>query len=113
MVYEDYDYTNTEPWYGVNLNNRELSEGTYLYDNPTKRQRAQWTCQYLSLMAKPRSQYVCSDCGTTTSQWVGKCPGCKKWNTLSEEVIADTGRELIDISLLHLHLKLNRLQQSK
>ena len=31
MVYEDYDYTNTEPWYGVNLNNRELSEGTYFY----------------------------------------------------------------------------------
>ena len=39
-------------------------------------------------MAKTRSQYVCSDCGTTTAQWVGKCPGCKKWNTLKEEVVA-------------------------
>lgn len=39
-------------------------------------------------MAKTRSQYVCSDCGTTTAQWVGKCPGCKEWNTLKEEVVA-------------------------
>ena len=43
-------------------------------------------------MAKQRSQYVCSDCGTTTSQWVGKCPGCKKWNTLIEEVIPGSGK---------------------
>ncbi|MBI48691.1 MAG: DNA repair protein RadA [Crocinitomicaceae bacterium] len=38
-------------------------------------------------MAKQRSQYVCSDCGTTVSKWVGKCPGCGSWNSLVEEVI--------------------------
>ncbi|MBM71226.1 MAG: DNA repair protein RadA [Crocinitomicaceae bacterium] len=38
-------------------------------------------------MAKARSQYVCTDCGTTTAQWVGKCPGCKKWNTLKKELV--------------------------
>jgi len=39
-------------------------------------------------LTKTRSQYVCSDCGATTSQWVGKCPGCKEWNTLKKEVVA-------------------------
>ena len=43
-------------------------------------------------MAKIRSQYVCSDCGTKASQWVGKCPGCGVWNTLSEEVVEGTGK---------------------
>jgi len=38
-------------------------------------------------LAKQRSQYVCSDCGTTVSKWVGKCPGCGSWNSLVEEVI--------------------------
>ena len=38
-------------------------------------------------MAKARSQYVCTDCGTTTTQWVGKCPGCKEWNTLRKELV--------------------------
>ena len=44
-------------------------------------------------MAKSRSQYVCSDCGTKSAQWVGKCPGCKEWNTLKvETVISDSGK---------------------
>jgi DNA repair protein RadA/Sms len=43
-------------------------------------------------LAKVRSQYVCSDCGTTASKWAGKCTGCNSWNTLSEEIIADTGK---------------------
>ena len=43
-------------------------------------------------MAKPRTQYVCSDCGTTTAQWVGKCPGCSEWNTLKEEVVATSSK---------------------
>ena len=44
-------------------------------------------------MAKTRSQYVCSDCGTKTAQWVGKCPGCKEWNSLQiENVISGSGK---------------------
>ncbi len=38
-------------------------------------------------MAKIRTQYVCSDCGTSAAQWVGQCPGCKEWNTLQKEVV--------------------------
>ena len=43
-------------------------------------------------MAKARTRYICSDCGTSSTQWVGKCPGCKAWNTLKGETITDTGK---------------------
>jgi DNA repair protein RadA/Sms len=35
-------------------------------------------------MAKPKSQYVCSECGGTSLRWQGQCPHCNAWNTLSE-----------------------------
>lgn len=35
-------------------------------------------------MAKTRTQFVCSDCGHVTGQWVGRCPSCKEWNTVTE-----------------------------
>ena len=31
---------------------------------------------------KPTS-YACDTCGTTSLRWVGRCPGCGAWNTLS------------------------------
>src|SRR4051794_18949106 len=34
------------------------------------------------------STYVCSNCGTESGKWHGKCPGCEEWNTLVEERIA-------------------------
>ena len=43
-------------------------------------------------MAKARTRYICSDCGTSSAQWVGKCPGCKAWNTFKGETITDTGK---------------------
>jgi DNA repair protein RadA/Sms len=37
-------------------------------------------------MAKATTSYVCQECGASTAQWAGKCPGCGAWNTLVEEV---------------------------
>lgn len=37
-------------------------------------------------MAKNKTVYVCNACGYQTYQWVGQCPDCLAWNTLSEEV---------------------------
>ncbi len=37
-------------------------------------------------MAKPKSVYVCSDCGAHSPKWVGQCPGCGAWNTLVESL---------------------------
>ncbi|UDF30173.1 UNVERIFIED_ORG: DNA repair protein RadA [Roseateles sp. XES5] len=36
-------------------------------------------------MAKARTQFVCQNCGTVHSRWVGKCDGCGEWNTIVEE----------------------------
>ncbi|HBI04073.1 MAG TPA: DNA repair protein RadA [Paenibacillaceae bacterium] len=36
-------------------------------------------------MAKIKTKFVCQDCGYESPKWMGKCPGCGKWNTLVEE----------------------------
>ncbi len=41
-------------------------------------------------MAKARVQYVCSECGSVQTKWLGKCPDCGEWNTLEEVVIPAT-----------------------
>src|SRR5690348_11025671 len=35
-------------------------------------------------MAKLRTKYVCQQCGSEQSKWMGKCPDCGAWNTLEE-----------------------------
>ena len=37
-------------------------------------------------MAKVTVQFSCSDCGTTSGRWLGKCPGCGAFGTLVEEL---------------------------
>ncbi len=37
-------------------------------------------------MASPKTHYVCSECGATSAKWLGRCPACGAWNTLSETV---------------------------
>ena len=39
-------------------------------------------------MAKVKSIYQCQECGATSPQWAGQCPGCEAWNTLIECVQA-------------------------
>ncbi|WP_367342757.1 DNA repair protein RadA [Limosilactobacillus sp.] len=38
-------------------------------------------------MAKVRTQYVCQNCGYTSPRYLGRCPNCGQWNTLTEEVV--------------------------
>ena len=38
--------------------------------------------------AKPKTVFVCSECGYESPKWGGKCPNCGAWNTLQEEVAA-------------------------
>ena len=35
-------------------------------------------------MAAPKKVYVCHACGGQSPKWVGQCPSCGDWNTLSE-----------------------------
>ncbi len=36
---------------------------------------------------KQKTVFVCSECGTESPKWNGKCPGCGAWNTMNEEQI--------------------------
>ena len=40
-------------------------------------------------MAKAKkSVFFCSECGYESPKWLGQCPGCKSWNTFTEELVA-------------------------
>jgi DNA repair protein RadA/Sms len=41
-------------------------------------------------MAKPRVVYICSECGTESVQWYGKCPNCHVFGTLEEQIQEST-----------------------
>jgi DNA repair protein RadA/Sms len=45
-------------------------------------------------VAKAVVQFTCSECGTTTGRWLGRCPGCAAFGTLVEETVgrADGGK---------------------
>ena len=33
---------------------------------------------------KPKTTFICSECGYSSAKWYGKCPSCGKWNTMEE-----------------------------
>lgn len=39
-------------------------------------------------MAKKKTAYVCTDCGSDHSKWQGQCSDCGAWNTLQEFVVS-------------------------
>ncbi len=45
-------------------------------------------------MAKAKTQYTCSACGSISAKWSGKCLSCGEWNTLveTEPVVASGNR---------------------
>jgi DNA repair protein RadA/Sms len=43
-------------------------------------------------MAKPAAvQHVCTECGTSSGRWLGKCPGCGEFGTMVAETVAPRG----------------------
>ena len=53
-------------------------------------------------MAKPATNFACSECGYTAGRWFGKCPGCSAFGTLVEEAPADARRTASSKPLLRL-----------
>ncbi|GAB0148405.1 DNA repair protein RadA [Marichromatium gracile] len=35
---------------------------------------------------KPKTSYVCSECGASQPKWAGQCPDCGAWNSLNEQL---------------------------
>ena len=40
--------------------------------------------------ARPRTRFVCQECGYQGVRWSGRCPECTQWNSLREEVQRDS-----------------------
>lgn len=38
-------------------------------------------------MGKSKTSFFCQECGYESAKWLGKCPSCKQWNSIVEEVI--------------------------
>ena len=45
---------------------------------------------------KQKTVFVCTDCGTESPKWMGKCPGCGEWNTLEEITVSLKTRGDVD-----------------
>lgn len=43
-------------------------------------------------MAKTKTRFVCSSCGSVQMRWMGKCPDCDEWNTLEEQVVREEAK---------------------
>jgi DNA repair protein RadA/Sms len=43
------------------------------------------------VVVRPKIKFVCTECGTESPKWMGRCPGCQAWNTMVEEIAAPTG----------------------
>lgn len=39
---------------------------------------------------KTARRFVCSNCGAMSASWAGRCAECQEWNTLQEQLSADT-----------------------
>ena len=49
---------------------------------------------------KTKTIYYCTNCGNETLQWMGKCPACGAWNTLTEhkEAAPNSGKRAVSES---------------
>ncbi len=52
------------------------------------------TCEYrhLPMASKPAAvQHVCTECGTSSGRWLGRCPGCGEFGTMLAESVPVRG----------------------
>ena len=42
---------------------------------------------------KKKSVFFCTECGYESPKWMGQCPGCRSWNTMTEEKVPAAGSD--------------------
>lgn len=45
-------------------------------------------------MPKPKTYYVCNQCGAESPQWFGKCPSCGTYNSLEEQIAIQSSTDV-------------------
>jgi len=46
----------------------------------------QWSFMLIN-MNKTKTSFICSNCSYITIKWIGCCPECKEWNSLTENKV--------------------------
>lgn len=46
-------------------------------------------------MVKPKTQFICQNCGSVSPKWSGRCDNCGQWNSLVEQFINDKGKSIV------------------
>lgn len=65
------------------------------------------------MAGKIKSVYFCTNCGYESPKWVGKCPGCGEWNTMTEEkVTVSKGNKVKKGGDGALPVKLSEIEQA-
>ena len=66
-------------------------------------------------MKGPKKIYVCSECGYESPKWLGKCPGCGKWNTFDEdgEIVDDAPKRQGGVQIKHPEKTVPEERQAK
>ncbi len=44
-------------------------------------------------MAKSKTVFFCKECGFESAKWLGQCPGCKEWDTFTEEPVVKKSKK--------------------
>ncbi len=44
-------------------------------------------------MARPKTAYLCTECGAHAVKWQGQCPDCDAWNTLTRTAVSSAAAE--------------------
>ncbi len=62
-------------------------------------------------MAKTKTVFFCSDCGTETPKWMGRCPGCGAFNTMLEHIEKPTAAGKVKSAPVGMRRNPQRLSQ--
>lgn len=70
-------------------------------------------------MAKSKTIFVCSSCGSNSPKWIGHCPSCNEWNTYVEETILSprtnidepSWKKLNEPDTKHKPIRLDQIQE--
>ncbi len=54
-------------------------------------------------MKGPKTVYVCSECDFQSPKWMGQCPSCGAWNTMTEETYKQPVKALTPAEKSHVH----------
>jgi len=60
-------------------------------------------------MAKTKVKFVCTNCGSESLRWLGKCPECESWNTFQEEIVETAKHKNIVLTKTSLPKKINEI----